>query len=126
MVIPLWFPITFTQTIVTASDWVGFTLPGIIEEPGSLEGNINSPYPALGPEPRNLISFAIFIKLTAVVFKVPEKLTISSCAARAANLFFVGLNGSFVIFLISLIIFLSKFFLLFIPVPTAVPPCASE
>ena len=37
-------------------------------------------------------------------------------------LFFVGLNGNLVIFLISLIIFLSKFFLLLIPVPTAVPP----
>ena len=31
-----------------------------------------------------------------------------------------------VIFLISLIIFLSKPFLLFIPVPTAVPPCAKK
>ena len=70
------------------------------------------------------MSFAIFIKLTAVVFNVPEKFTISSCAAKAANLFFVGLNGNLVIFLISLIIFLSKFFLLLIPVPTAVPPWA--
>ena len=43
MVIPLWLPITFTQTIVTASDWVGLTFPGIIEEPGSFEGSISSP-----------------------------------------------------------------------------------
>ena len=43
IVIPLWLPITFTQTIVTASDWVGFTFPGIIDEPGSLAGKINSP-----------------------------------------------------------------------------------
>ena len=43
IVIPLWFPITFTQTIVTASDWVGFTLPGIIDEPGSFAGKISSP-----------------------------------------------------------------------------------
>ena len=67
------------------------------------------------------MSLAIFIKLTAVVFNVPEKFTISSWAAKAANLFFVGLNGSLVIFLISLIIFLSNPFLLLIPVPTAVP-----
>ena len=126
MVIPLWLPITLTQTIVTASDWVGFTLPGIIDDPGSFAGRISSPYPALGPEPKNLISLAIFIKQTAVVFNVPEKLTISSWAAKAANLFFIGLNGIFVIFFISLIIFLSKFFLLFIPVPTAVPPCAKK
>ena len=126
IVIPLWFPITFTQTIVTASDWVGFILPGIIDDPGSLAGKIISPYPALGPDPRNLISLAIFIKQTAVVLSVPEKFTISSWAAKAANLFLVGLKGSLVIFFISLIIFLSKPFLLLIPVPTAVPPWANE
>ena len=70
----------------------------------------------------NLISFAIFIKQTAVVFSVPEKFTISSCAANAANLFFAGLNGNLVILLISFIIFLSKFLLVLRPVPTAVPP----
>ena len=43
IVIPVWFPITFTQTIVTASDCVGFTFPGIIDEPGSLAGKFNSP-----------------------------------------------------------------------------------
>ena len=58
------------------------------------------------------------------MFRVPEKLTISSCAANAANLFFAGLNGNLVILLISLIIFLSKFLLVLRPVPTAVPPCA--
>ena len=55
---------------------------------------------------------------------MPEKLTISSCAARAANLFDAGLNGNLVILLISFMIFLSTFFLVFKPVPTAVPPCA--
>ena len=60
------------------------------------------------------------------MLSVPEKFTISSWAASAANLFLVGLKGSLVIFLISLIIFLSKPFLLFIPVPTAVPPCAKK
>ena len=85
---------------------------------------MSSPYPALGPDPKNLISLAIFIRHTAAVFRVPEKLTISSCAAKAANLFVAGLNGSFVILLISLTIFLSKFFLVLSPVPTAVPPCA--
>ena len=97
-----------------------------MEEPGSLDGNISSPYPALGPDPRNLMSFAIFIKQTAVVLSVPEKFTISSCAANAANLLFEGLKGSFVILHISLIIFLSKFLRVFNPVPTAVPPCAKK
>ena len=89
--------------------WINFTT--LIDDPGSFDGKINSPYaPALGPDPKNLISLAIFIKLTAAVFIVPEKFTIASWAAKAANLFFAGLNGSFVIFLISLITFLSKFF----------------
>ena len=56
--------------MVTASDWVGFTLPGIMDEPGSLAGKVNSPYPALGPEPKNLISFAIFNKQAAVVLRL--------------------------------------------------------
>ena len=53
---------------------------------------------------------------------MPENCTIVSCAARAANLFFDGLNLILVNLLISLQIFLSKFFFVFIPVPTAVPP----
>ena len=57
---------------------------------------------------------------------VPEKFTIASWAARAANLLLAGFNGSFVIFLSSEIIFLSKFFLVFKPVPTAVPPWAKK
>ena len=126
IVIPLWFPITFTHTIVTASHWVGFTFPGIIEEPGSFSGKISSPYPARGPDPKNRISFAIFIRQTAVVFIVPEKLTIASWAANEANLFGEGLKGSFVIFFISATIFLSKPFLVFSPVPTAVPPWAKK
>ena len=53
---------------------------------------------------------------------VPEKFTIESWAAKAANLLIAGFNGSFVIFFSSMIIFLSKFYLVFKPVPTAVPP----
>ena len=73
-------------------------------------GKISSPYPALGPDPRNLISFAIFIRQTAVVFIVPEKLTIESWAASSANLFSEGLKGSLVIFFISETIFFIKSF----------------
>jgi len=41
-------------------------------------------------------------------------------------LFGDGLKGSFVIFFISETIFLSNPFLVFSPVPTAVPPCAKK
>ena len=39
------------------------------------------------------MSLATFIKQTAVVFIVPEKFTIASCAANAANLFGAGLKA---------------------------------
>lgn len=50
---------TYAHTIVNASHYVGFTFPGIIDDPGSFSGKINSPNPLLGPEPKNLISLAI-------------------------------------------------------------------
>ena len=75
-------------------------MPGIIDEPGSFDGRINSPYPALGPDPKNLISLAIFVKETARVFNTPEKFTTASCAAKAENLFFAGLKFILVCFFI--------------------------
>ena len=64
-------PITCAAIMVNASDWVGFTLPGMMEDPGSLSGIKSSPIPDLGPEDNIRMSFAIFIKLTATVFKAP-------------------------------------------------------
>jgi len=87
MVTAVLFPITWQHTIVIASHCVGFTFPGMIEEPGSFSGNDNSPNPLLGPLPKNLISLAIFIKEQANVFSVPENSTKASLAARASNLF---------------------------------------
>ena len=40
IVIPLWFQLLLTQTIVTASPLSGITFPGIIDEPGSFSGKI--------------------------------------------------------------------------------------
>ena len=45
-------PMTCAATMVTASHWVGFTLPGMIEEPGSFSGRRSSPKPERGPEPK--------------------------------------------------------------------------
>ena len=78
-------PMTCAQTMVMASHCVGLTLPGMMDEPGSFSGNDNSPRPQRGPEPRNRISFAIFISETATVFNAPDASTIASCAARASN-----------------------------------------
>ena len=58
---------TWMQHIVSASDCVGFTLPGMIELPGSFSGSSSSPSPARGPEPSQRTSLAIFMRLTASV-----------------------------------------------------------
>ena len=85
------FPITWVQIILKASICVGFTLPGIIDEPGSLAGILISPRPDLGPEDKNRKSLRIFNNDTANVFSEFEKLTNESWLAIASNLFFAGL-----------------------------------
>src|SRR5690606_35034942 len=65
------FPITWAHTIVRASTCVGFTLPGMIDDPGSLDGISISPIPERGPDANHLMSLAIFIKLTANCFNAP-------------------------------------------------------
>ena len=68
-------PIICVQTIVIASAWVGLTLPGIIDEPGSFSGKDNSPKPQRGPDPIQRRSFAIFINAQAKVFITPCAIT---------------------------------------------------
>jgi len=46
-------PRTCAQTWRSISHMTGLTLPGMIEEPGWVEGSFNSPRPRRGPEPRN-------------------------------------------------------------------------
>lgn len=111
--------------MVRASHCVGLTLPGIIDEPGSLAGRMISPMPERGPEPSKRISLAIFMRLTATVFMAPEASTIASCAARASNLFSAVTNGSSVMSATCFANSTSKPFLELMPVPTAVPPCAN-
>ena len=59
------FPITWAQAIVIASHWVGLTLPGIIELPGSLAGKTISPMPVRGPLASIRMLLAMCIRLTA-------------------------------------------------------------
>ena len=58
-------PITWMQTMTIASYWVGLTLPGMIDEPGSLAGSMSSCIPERGPEASQRMSLAIFISATA-------------------------------------------------------------
>lgn len=41
---------TWMQTMTVVSHWVGLTLPGMIEEPGSFAGGMSSSSPQRGPE----------------------------------------------------------------------------
>ena len=66
----------------------------MMDEPGSLSGIYNSPIPLLGPDESMRTSFAIFIRLTAIVFSAPWASTIASCAASASNLFSAVTKGN--------------------------------
>ena len=50
---------TCTAIMVRASHWVGLTLPGMIDEPGSFAGIASSANPARGPQDNRRMSFAI-------------------------------------------------------------------
>ena len=116
---------TWLQSIVIASHWVGLTLPGMIELPGSFSGRLNSPSPQRGPEASQRISLAIFMSATASVFKPPCAATRPSCAASAANLLSALVNGSPVRKARPPATRDPNSGCVFSPVPTAVPPMAS-
>src|SRR5690606_29745865 len=93
MLIVTSLPITCATTMVIASDWVGLTLPGMIDEPGSFSGIVNSPRPQRGPDANQRTSLAILFKLPASVLSAPEANTSASRAASASNLFGEVTNG---------------------------------
>src|SRR5258708_5976260 len=52
-------PITWIAIITIASHWVGFTLPGMIDEPGSFCGSFSSPRPQRRPRPHHSVQRAL-------------------------------------------------------------------
>ncbi len=80
-------PMTCTATIVTASHCVGLTLPGMMDEPGSLAGMMSSPIPQRGPEASQRTSLAIFMRSAASALSAPWANTIWSLLVSAWNLF---------------------------------------
>ena len=74
-------PITWATTCITDSAMTGFTLPGMIEDPGWVAGRFNSPIAVRGPEPSQRRSLAILNKETATVFNAPLANTAASLAA---------------------------------------------
>jgi hypothetical protein len=78
--------------MVIASAWVGFTLPGMIELPGSFSGSAISPIPERGPDASRRTSLAILLSAPASVFSAPCANSSASWPASAANLFGAGLE----------------------------------
>ncbi len=72
-------PMTCAATIAAASGITGFTLPGMMLLPGCSAGRAISPRPASGPLFIQRRSFAIFMRLTAIVLSWPESSTAASC-----------------------------------------------
>ena len=86
-------PKTCAHAMVSASLCVGFTLPGMIELPGSFSGIVISPMPERGPEASQRTSFAIFMSDAASVLSAPCANTSASLAASASNLLGAVANG---------------------------------
>ena len=85
-------PNTWQHSMVSASHWVGLTLPGMMELPGSFSGMVISPRPERGPDAIQRTSLAIFISAVASVLSAPWAATRASWAASAANLLRRGLE----------------------------------
>ncbi|MNE40614.1 hypothetical protein D3C80_1346460 [compost metagenome] len=119
-------PSTWQASIDRASHWVGLTLPGMIELPGSLAGRRTSAMPPRGPEPSRRRSLASFIRATARVFRPPARVVSGSWPARAANLFGAVIKGRPERAASSAAMASAKPCGAFNPVPTAVPPWASS
>ena len=79
-------PITCAQSMVIASDWVGLTLPGMMELPGSFSGMVISPRPERGPDASQRTSLAILKSAAARPLSAPCACTSASLAASASNL----------------------------------------
>ena len=109
-----------------ASHWVGFTLPGMIEDPGSFSGRISSPSPARDREPSQRMSLAILASGTASPRSPAEAAATASEPASAANLLGAVTNGYPVAAAISAATSAPNPGGALSPVPTAVPPTASS
>ena len=65
-------PITRKQTMLTTSGITGFTLPGMIDEPGCFGGRLISRRPQRGPDDRSRRSLQTFDSLMARLFMHDE------------------------------------------------------
>ena len=126
MLIATSLPKTWQAAMVSASAWVGFTLPGMMELPGSFSGIEISPMPLRGPLASRRMSLAILVSEAASPFRAPCACTIASCEASASNLLGAVTNSQPARREISAAARAPNSAWVLRPVPTAVPPRASS
>ncbi len=119
-------PTTRAQTMRTASGITGFTLPGMIDDPGWRSGMRISPRPVLGPEPIHLRSLQILVRLTAMVRSAPPSSTSASRADCASKWLRASERGNPVSWARSAMTREENPGGVLIPVPTAVPPSGTS
>ena len=113
----IWNDISFITSGIT-----GLTLPGIIEEPFCLAGNLISPKPALGPDDIKIKSPAILLILTAQTFNCDDTSAYLSKFCVPSTRFDDCIICSSNILLNSKTTEAIYLSFAVIPVPTAVPP----
>ena len=119
-------PYTCAHTCRTASQTTGFTLPGMIDEPGCRSGRCNSRSPARGPEPIHRMSLAILYSAAATVRSCPDVSTSASRAPCASKWSRASVSGSPVSWTNRSITSRANPGGVLMPVPTAVPPSGSS
>ena len=121
-----WCPITWAPTWITASQITGFTLPGMMLEPGCTAGSVISLSPQRGPLFISRTSLAIFIRLAATELSAALAHTAASCAPCASKWFAASANPVPASAPISAAMRRPNSGWVLRPVPTAVPPIASS
>ena len=117
---------TCAATIRVASGSTGFTLPGMIDEPGCRSGRRISDSPARGPEPIHRMSLQILVRLTAITRSWPEASTSASLEPCASKWLRASVNGRSSSCARCRITAAGKPGGVLIPVPTAVPPSGNS
>ena len=119
-------PTTWATTWHTASGMTGFTLPGMIDDPGWRSGMKISDRPVRGPLPIHRRSLAHLYSDTAMVRSTPLASTRASREPCASKWSRASENGIWKSAANLVITERAKLFGALRPVPTAVPPSGSS
>ena len=124
---PTSFPITWSRTPSSSPrDWVGLTLPGMIELPGSFSGMVELAQPACGPGRQPAQVVGDLHQRRGQRLEGPRAKTSASCAGERLDLLGRSRTAGPVSSAIRWATAPANSGWAFSPVPTAVPPSASS